>query len=324
MASFMKKNGAKRQRAEKRDTTAQRAKNKRSLDSGAQKRRASARDDKPQKRRASARDDKPQKRRASARDDKPQKRRASAPDDGTLLYLYGISEPGASVSIVESVDGRGRIEAIACGDLVCWVSRVDAHEFGDELQARMQNLDWIAGASVRHQRVVAAVHEKRTVLPARFATLFVSEATLTADVQRRARQLRSDLRRVEGADEYGIKIFGLPKAFGTVVEAGSGRDYLQRKSQLLRQESAPTMTPEAERFIAELRGLAGESAPGGSVSNGQRHLLWQGALLVPRTERKRLESALAEFYRRHGDEFRVECTGPWPPYSFISVKAENK
>lgn len=250
----------------------------------------------------------------SARDDKHR---------GDLLYLYGISGEAPELRL-EGVDGRARVEAIPCAELICWVSRVDAREFGEELQTRMENLDWLAGASVRHQRVVGAIHEKVTVLPARFATLFRSEESLVADVKRRMQQLHKDLKRVEAADEYGVKIFAALKTIEPAPDAASGRDYLKRKSQILRQPGTPATTPEIEAFVNELRDIASESAAGGSVSGGQKNLAWQGSLLVARSDRKRLESALARFRRLHSDSHRIECTGPWPPYSFIAVKVEAR
>lgn len=287
MAGGVKKKSAKRVSAQR---------NKRSLDSGAQNRRTSARDDKSAKPAASARDDKS----GATRE---------------LLYLFGIGEKTSSGIRVEGA------EAIECGGLVCWVSRVDAKEYGEELQARMENLDWLAGASVRHQRVVGAIHDRTTVLPARFATLFVSEESLAADVMRRSQQLKADLRRVAGADEYGIKIFAVPKMAAPVV-GDSGKDYLTRKSQMLRQTTPVTITAEVRQFIEKLQKLANNTAPGGSVSGGQKNLVWQGSLLVPRTARKRIEQVLAEFHQRYGDAFRVECTGPWPPYSFVTARGE--
>lgn len=302
----------------KKKSRAKAKRNKRSLDFGAGKRRASARDDKSGKRRASAHDNKPKR---SVTGETPVPRSAEKTpgprSKGELLYLYGISDKESNATRVEGV------EAIKCGGLVCWVSRVDAKEYGEELQTRMENLDWLAGASVRHQRVVSAIHERITVLPARFATLFVSEESLSADVARRARQLHADLRRVAGADEYGVKIFGLPRA-AEPVSGGSGREYLARKSQLLRQSTPVTITPEVEKFVGELQRLAQDSTTGGSVSGGQKNLVWQGSLLVARVQRKGLEQALADFHRRQGGEFRIECTGPWPPYSFIAARSEAK
>lgn len=240
---------------------------------------------------------------------------------GKLLYLYGITEQATAVRMAEGIDGKSPVETLPCAGFTCWISRVDPKEYGDELQSRMENLDWLAGASVRHQKVVGGIHEQSTILPARFATLFLSEATLTADVKRRSAELKKDFQRLSGSDEYGVKIFSTPQSAASVETPQSGRDYLKRKSELLRDRTTVKITPELEKFVAKLRDLASDFAQGGSVTSGQRNLVWQGSFLVPRARRKQLESALAAFHGSYSERYRVECTGPWPPYSFVALKA---
>ncbi len=60
---------------------------------------------------------------------------------------------------------------------------------------------------------------------------------------------------------------------------------------------------------------------GGKVSGGQRDLEWQASFLVRRADRKKWDDVLAKFARRWGYERRIETTGPWPPYSFVSANA---
>ena len=241
-----------------------------------------------------------------------------------LLYLYGITEEAPAVRIAEGIDGKSPVEALPCAGFTCWISRVDAKEYGEELQSRMENLDWLAGASVRHQKVVGAIHEQSTILPARFATLFVSDENLSSDLKRRSPELKKDFQRLSGSDEYGVKIFAIPQSAVAVEAPQSGRDYLTRKSEMLRDRTTVKITPELEKFVAKLRELAADLAQGGSVTSGQRNLVWQGSFLIPRARRKQLETALAIFHRSHSERYRVECTGPWPPYSFVALKAHGK
>ena len=244
--------------------------------------------------------------------------------DGRLLYLYGITEQGSALRIGEGVAGRSRVETLPCSGFLCWISRVDAKEYGKELQSRMENLDWLASASVRHQKVVGAIHEQSTILPARFATLFLSEQSLALHVKEHSADLKKDFKRLAGADEYGVKIFGVAQSTETMEAAASGREYLQRKSEMLRERAPVAMTPELRKFVAKLRELASQVAEGGSVTSAQRHLVWQGSLLLPRARRKQLDSALAAFHRDHAEQYRIECTGPWPPYSFVAHKARGE
>jgi hypothetical protein len=243
----------------------------------------------------------------------------------TLLYLYGITqEPAAVSATLRGVDGIATVEAVDCSGFTCWVSHVPAGEFGEQLSQNMENLEWLADASVRHQRVVGAIHERQPILPARFGTVFLTRDSLADDVASRKAALKASFRRISGADEWGIRVFAATKSAPAGPGARSGREYLQRKSALLQTRPARTLEPEIRELAAALAKLATESAEGGKVSSGQPGLRWHTSLLLPRSRRPKLEALLSRFAGRFQDRFRLECTGPWPPYSFVGEKARAR
>lgn len=234
-----------------------------------------------------------------------------------LIYLYGITrQRPPRLEPAEGVDGTSPVETLDLEGLVCWISRVDAAQFGASLQQNMENLDWLANASVRHQRVVDSIHRRTEILPARFATVFRSEASLAQHVREEKPALEQSFAVVAGADEYAVKLFAVAAA-PPVAPASSGADYLKRKADAIRAKTTLTITPEVENFIAVLHRLARDAAEGGRVGAGQKNLLWHRSLLVSRQRRPQLEKILREFAAQWGKEYRVECTGPWPPYSFL-------
>lgn len=241
----------------------------------------------------------------------------------TVLYLYGITQGTERLpATIRGVDGTSAVEPLEHSGFTCWVSRVNAVEFGDNLPHNMENLEWLADASVRHQRVVAAIHDRQAVLPARFGVVFVNEASLTEDMASRKAALKASLRRTSDADEWGIKLFAQPRTAPAVTQARSGKEYLQRKSALLQAKPSRTLEPEIKQFAEEVADLVTASAEGGKVGAGQPGLRWQSSVLLPRSRRAKFRSLLARFARKFADRFRVECTGPWPPYSFVSDKAQ--
>lgn len=247
------------------------------------------------------------------------------PEAATLLYLYGITEASATLpTTLRGVDAVAPVQSLQCSGYFCWVSRVNAREFGDELTRNMENLEWLAEASVRHQRVVGAIYEKEDILPARFGTVFVGEESLRADVARRKALLQAGFQRVTGADEWGVRVFAVPRAVAMATTGRSGKEYLQRKSALMQAHPARTLEPEIREFAAALDEIATSSTEGGKVSAGQPGLRWQASLLVPRARRKKLDALLARFSHQWREQFRVECTGPWPPYSFVSDQGQSR
>jgi hypothetical protein len=181
----------------------------------------------------------------------------------------------------------------------------------------MENLDWLANASVRHQRVVGALAAKITVLPARFGTVFLSESSLQSHIATQKPPLAKRLKHLDGADEWGVKVLRREQAAAT-VDASGGADYLRQKAALLKKDGPRELDADIVAFARALQSVARDSAPAGKVSSGQSNLEWQASFLVPRSRRKRWDAVLKEYASRWGTQREIECTGPWPPYSFVS------
>jgi hypothetical protein len=237
------------------------------------------------------------------------------------LYLYGVSP---LVPIKEKpaisgpgIDGEHRVETIPCSGLLCWITRVNAHEFAAELNRKMEELEWLAESSVRHQRVVAAISAKTSLLPTRFGTVFLTENSLAADISARKTMLSAAFKRVADSDEWGVKVFVTAPPKSALVEAKSGRDYLQKKAKAIAASGKPSPDGEIEKFSAELEKIARDTALTGKVSSGQQGLQWQASFLLPRSRRKQWDAVLKKYAERWAGSRRIESSGPWPPYSFV-------
>ncbi len=236
-----------------------------------------------------------------------------------VLYLYGISESRSATLLAEIGVALSKVEAIDCGGITCWVSWVPGVDFEQNLARNMENLDWLAEASVAHQRAVSAIARGTEILPARFGTVFRSETSLRQHVRGRARFLKRDFERVRGADEWGVKVFGVPLNARPIPKVRTGKDYLKAKSALLPKKREPLhANGDLAKFYQALKRVASETATVGNISSGQRGLAFQTSLLVKRAHRKKLESVLKKFSETWESRRRIECTGPWPPYSFVS------
>jgi len=254
------------------------------------------------------------------------KKGAASRQPTTVLYLYAISQTPTGVSPViaaEGIDGVARVEAIRCGDYLCWVSRVLQTEFADQLNDRMQDLEWLATTGLRHQRVVAELSTHLASLPARFGTVFLTQESLEQHVESRKPALGKAFQRVADADEWGIKVFAVSAPKPTAVASDlSGSDYLKRKAQLMRPSAGKQLDADVQQFIAALTKLAVATTPGGKASAGQPGLIWHASFLIRRQDRKKLESALNKYAARWKDVRRIDCSGPWPPYSFVGERVQ--
>ncbi len=243
---------------------------------------------------------------------------------GTSLYLYGIAPLRHKFEPVhlEGIDGAARVEPLLCAGFTCWISRVSRGGFAEKISSNMENLNWLATAGVRHQRVVSELVRRGPVLPARLGTIFHSEEPLAQDITARKRALLKSLQHVTDADEWGIKVFleQQPRWPG----ANSGPDYLRRKASALHDEMQQRSRPralslEVQKLAAALDQIVLETATAGKVSGGQPGLEWQASILLPRGRRQQFNSIMENFSRQWQFQRRIEFTGPWPPYSFVKT-----
>lgn len=263
---------------------------------------------------------------ATALKHNPKKQPRKPARSTSALYLYAISQPHEAplpAIMAEAIDGVAAVEAVPCQGYVCWISEVSREEFADHLAQRMEDLEWLALTGLRHQRVVAEISQHGAALPARFGTVFLSNDSLAQHVDERRELLQQAFDRVADADEWGVKVFATRArpATASSTEVRSGADYLKRKAQTLQPRRGGTLDEDVREFVDTLGAIAEGASPGGKASAGQPGLLWHGSFLVRRKDRKRFESALRKYATRWEDVRRIDCSGPWPPYSFVGDHA---
>jgi hypothetical protein len=251
---------------------------------------------------------------------------------GSGLYLFGISkgaranDAAKALAGVVGIDGLHPVEEIASEGLSCWVTRVRTEEFADEMNRNAENLDWLAETGLRHQRAVAAIASIPgiTLLPTRFGVLFSGEPALMENVASRKAALREAFERVAGCEEWGVKVFAQARSKVAQVEAASGKDYLERKAEALAASGPGAPDEEVERFAKELQGITRASAVSNRISGAQPGLQWQATFLLPVTSRKKWDAVMKKYAQGWGDVKRIECTGPWPPYSFVAGAEDGR
>ena len=244
-----------------------------------------------------------------------------AQSQARVIHLYGLTQaPGPSAELFRSlkgVDGAAPVEPIACGGLICWISRVPETEFALNLSENMQDLDWLAEATTRHQLVLSTIALAADVLPARFGIEFLDDKSLQSHIGSRQAVLKADLDRIRGKEEWDVKVLALPAAPMIRKKVRSGKEYLQAKSALSHR-TVERASPELLDFAKALRSIADDVAEGGKFAAARRDLEFHKTVLLKRVDRKKLESFVRSYSRKWKNKRRIECSGPWPPFSFVS------
>lgn len=240
-------------------------------------------------------------------------------------YVYGIVGGSPDLGDLHGVDGASAVFTVDEPGLHAVVSEVPLTEFGEEaLRQRLEELPWLEEKVRAHEDVLEHAARQTSVLPFRFGTIYRSLDAVHELLQARHDALSTALGRLAGKREWGVTgILDRERLRASVEDGGgtatepegepAGKAFFARK--------------RAERDLEEqARALAGRLAADThsrlaavadqAVRDGQG--LLKASYLVDREREEAFRAALDEVAAagaRYG--FRLELSGPWPPYSFV-------
>ncbi|MEV0263225.1 GvpL/GvpF family gas vesicle protein [Streptomyces sp. NPDC050617] len=282
---------------------------------------------------------------------------AGEPMTGELLYAYAVARDAEDAdAALEAVGGvcGGPVRTVRHLGLAALVSPVPAADFDEAgLRKRLEDLPWLSEVARAHQRVVDAASRERCVLPLRLATVYRDEAGLRRVLAAEREEFGSVLDRLEGRVEWGVKAYataapgaegegGRPAADaasegsqgsgssgGSAGSARSGRDYLRRRgAQRRAREERWQRADERARLVHETLAALAEGVrlhpPQDARLSGDpdRNVL-NAAYLVRRERSSAFTSRVGELAQA-ADGVRLELTGPWAPYSFVSRETSHE
>jgi hypothetical protein len=255
------------------------------------------------------------------------------------LYLFCVARHSRLPSHLEAkgLDGQSSLEVAGYHDLAAIFSTMPLADFcGPEAEARLRDLTWIGPRVIRHQEVVAQIQRHSPVLPARFGTIFSSRQGLTEVLRRHHDPIAEFLDRITDQEEWAVKgmfdqaaakaqLFSL-KLAEEVERLGAlspGKRYFQE--QRLRadcdQELQRWLKDVCHKLWADLKDYAADVKErrllSREASGCEQDMVWNWAFMVPVTAVPAFLARVRAAGARNADRgLSLECSGPWPPYSF--------
>ncbi|MCL4546064.1 MAG: GvpL/GvpF family gas vesicle protein [Chloroflexi bacterium] len=238
-------------------------------------------------------------------------------------------------------DAPAPVWLLPCGNLGAVARPLAPSELSAEtIGEQSRDAGWLETLVRGHERVLEAVHRERGILPAKLGCVYSSVATLEAMLEHDRPQLLTQLERVEGCDEWGVRV--LVERAALRQQAGQEDQtarHLQEeltsakpgRSYFLQQKLKETLAAAAERRLHELTAASWEGLRPWAVA-AQRLPRQRGvqpashetqalhaAFLVRRAARDAFVAALYQFAASQPG-LRAEYSGPWPPFNFTTVE----
>jgi hypothetical protein len=248
---------------------------------------------------------------------------------GSATYLYAVTRP---LPPDRRPDLRGvggtPVRWVEDGGLAGLVSTVDLAEFGqDALAAHLEDLAWLERTAREHDEIVQASARLTTTLPLRLATICTDDDSARDRLRRLGGRALALLDRLDGREEWGVKLFATATAPPVPETAGAatGTAYLQqRRRQLVQRDvAADTAVRAADEVYTRLVGVAVDARrhrpQDQRLTGAPLPMVLNAAFLVDRDRFDDFRSAVAELAAARPPD-SVVLTGPWPPYSFAALE----
>ena len=260
---------------------------------------------------------------------------------GELRYLYAVAnasaEPAIAAANLRGIDG-GRVEAIVEGHLLGATSSVPASDYEEEpLNARLQDLEWLAPRAASHQEVNGSLLElTNAVIPLAFGAIYRDADGVRELLRARADDFADRLRAVEGRAEWIVSIeregYAAPSggAVGAldaeIAAAAPGRAFLlgKRRDEVIREERRIRDAAVAEEARATIEAIAERVYREPVIEDPTAAAIARFSVLALRDR----EVELGDVVRRLGasgvsEGYRVRLSGPWPAYRFGGLPSER-
>ena len=252
------------------------------------------------------------------------------------VYLYAICRPEDAAGLAGSPGvGDSQVRLLDVGALSAVVSSVPLTDFGEEgLRRNLEDLQWVEAVARCHNAVVAECFRRGPVAPVSLATVCFDDAAVVSRVSTWRAQVLEALARVDGCTELGVKVCqrqdaeaGLKEPVPTTSSGvGAGAAYLQKlKAEAQQRESrSQSLSAAVEQVHHRLseRAVASRRHPvqDPRLSGHAGQMVLNGAYLVAAEEVERFRGHVADVAADHPD-LELVLTGPWPPYSFVTLEA---
>jgi len=261
-----------------------------------------------------------------------------------LIYLYCITNREPRLKELESLVDR--LYFICHEGLYAVVSKVRDSEFSEEnLRRNLSNMEWVKIKVSIHEKIIEGVMENACVVPFKFATLFNTEDSLKAMLDKCKEELKENLKELKGKEEWGVKIYcnieelkenliqedeELLKIDKEISSSLPGKAFflMKKREELLNITATKKLNvcgqDSSERLSRQsLQSRINKLLPK-EVTERKDDMILNSAFLVDKSkvaEFIHVANGLQTKYNDKGIDF--DCTGPWPPYNFCSINRKE-
>lgn len=257
-----------------------------------------------------------------------------------LIYVYCLSDNPPELDRITEPEG---LKCLNFGKFFVVAKEVSEKEFGEEnLKRNLSDIPWLESNAREHIRVISMIMEQVTVIPFKFGTIYYSEDSLRKFTEDYAAILTDNLHNIEGKEEWAVKIYNNRAVMSERIDnlsttasdiekqimmSSPGKAFIlgRKKADLIESEINRVCKEYGQAYYDEFKNLSESTVLNNLLpkefSGREDTMILNATFLVNKNKAvdfKKTVSRLQNQNEYYG--FSIEATGPWPSFSFISIK----
>lgn len=257
-----------------------------------------------------------------------------------FFYLYCIKDKTAKrFSLMKGMDDK-RVYTISYEEIEAVVTEVSPTAFdAKEIEVKMGDNKWVEEKIRNHEFVIEeAMREGGTAIPLKFLTLYKTEESLIGALKNHYPEFQELLEKLKNKAEWGVKIYvanekrlieaikkddaEIKKLNDEIASAPPGVKYFLTKA--LNGKILKKIDERMEKYAEEIFKIFYSFSAQEPVPNrfweGDKKMIWSNSYLIPREKTEKFKRMAGEVSLNYSSKgLALGCTGPWPPYNFVTL-----
>jgi hypothetical protein len=260
--------------------------------------------------------------------------------ENNLIYVYCVSDSPFEFEVSEDILG---LRTMVFNNFYLIVKNVSENEYSEEnIKRNLSNIKWVETNARDHMDVIIRNMENNTVIPFKFGTIYHSEESLKKFINDYSESFAENFQNIKDKEEWSVKIYCNLKTLSEQIDelseataalekqiraSSPGKAYLleRKKKQLIEEETDRLCKHFGQVYFDEFKMISDASFLNNLLpeeyTGRTDTMILNASFLVGKnsvTQFKDLSSNQIEKGRPLG--FIIEPSGPWPLFSFVSIK----
>lgn len=256
-----------------------------------------------------------------------------------LIYVYCMTE---KPPVLEGHNEFRELKSLVAGNFYVVTKFVSNSEFSESnLKKNLADLKWLDANAREHISIISRIMQQCDVIPFKFGTIYHSTKSIRQFVSDYSNSIVQNFDKIRDREEWSVKIYCDRKVLGRKIdELSEEAAYLEKqimasspgKAFLLKRKKAGLVEVETDRLcknygqqyfdafknLSEAETL--ENLIPKELTGREETMILNAGFLVDKEKVRKFLQVVEALEKPDGNTgFFIEATGPWPPFSFVSI-----